>query len=86
MHAEMLQFLEDEDLPPGRDSSRDESPYWMTRLKKFLEDVVWRETGGGALPHHAHGHGVAPYGGSDQRGVLLPPGVRGADVFFFGNF
>lgn len=32
-HSRVLEDLENEDLPPGRDPSRDESPFWMHRVK-----------------------------------------------------
>lgn len=35
-HLDLVNDVEDEDLPPGRDASRDESPYWMTRLHHYL--------------------------------------------------
>jgi len=36
-HGELLHSLEDEDLPPNREAGRDESPYWMSRLKRHIE-------------------------------------------------
>lgn len=35
-HLDLVQDVEDENLPPGRDFKRDESPYWMTRLHSYL--------------------------------------------------
>ncbi|CAD7962405.1 unnamed protein product [Amoebophrya sp. A25] len=51
-HADLLPSVEDETLPPNRDSGRDESPYWMSRLKKHVELRLgggkdWRDWGKG---------------------------------------
>jgi len=36
-HPDIIHELEDPAMPPGRDANRDESPFWMTRLKKWME-------------------------------------------------
>lgn len=38
-HGDLLPDLLDENLPPGRSNNRDESPFWMTRMKKHVEKV-----------------------------------------------
>lgn len=44
-HIDLLDDMENEELPPGRDPSRDESPYWMTKLKKHMENVAFARGG-----------------------------------------
>lgn len=35
-HADLIDVLENEELPPGREAGRDESPYWMSKMKWYL--------------------------------------------------